>query len=73
MANVAIPNGVFVHRAWKSLPDTELMAVFQYEHEAREWAAGNIASQNEGCLYVVTNTYDGKQWLIHQPQPEPSP
>lgn len=61
-----VKNGTTVHRIWKTLPDAELRAVFQYESEAKTFCRAIIEEQPEGCFLVCVDHYSGAMSCFHK-------
>lgn len=62
-----IKNGSTVHLIWKTLPDADLRAVFQYPHDAETYCRTAVADLMDGTFLVAVNHYDGSMKCFHKP------
>jgi hypothetical protein len=60
-----IKNGATVHRIWKTLPDAELIAVFQYINHAETYCKAALGELPEGTFLAAVCHYSGKMTLFH--------
>ena len=71
-SNIEIINGVLVHELWGDLADTTLIAHLQYVPDAEAMIAARL--ERDGLKserrYIITNLYDGKQFVRAQKKPQ---
>jgi hypothetical protein len=63
-------NGALVHQRWGDLPDADLLATFQYDSQAIMFCKAYVERMNEGCILIVTDTGQGKQYFFEKPKPQ---
>ncbi|MDH3376210.1 MAG: hypothetical protein OEQ39_04480 [Gammaproteobacteria bacterium] len=57
---IEFTNGATVHRCWQHLPDGELVAAFQYEHDAKKFVALIMDREETGNSLVIVDHSGGK-------------
>lgn len=60
-------NGASVSRAWRDAEEAELLAVFQYEGDAIDFARAKLAEdagRDFKSDYIVNNCYSGKATIL---------
>lgn len=65
-----IKNATTVHRIWKTRPDAELLATFQYDRDAETFCKAGIEDQPEGTFLVYVSHYSGQMRCIHKAKAE---
>jgi hypothetical protein len=67
MTEILINGGASVHRAWGD-GGTELLACFQYELDAKEFAERKVAEDAardwRDSFYVISNHFDGQLTIV---------
>lgn len=65
---------VFVHELWADLPDATLIAQCQHPMDAEALVTARLERDGPESKrrYVITNTYDGKQFVRAFKAKEPS-
>lgn len=59
-----IKNATTVHRLWGSLTDAELIAVFQYDTDAKSFCERCIEQQPKEAALIWVSHYDGKMNIV---------
>lgn len=57
---IEFKNGTTVHRCWKDFPDGELVAAFQYAHDAKKFVALIMDREKTGNSLVIVDHSGGK-------------
>lgn len=64
-----IENGSTVHRIWKTLPEADLVAVFQNAGDAERFCKACIDRMPDGTFLAAVCHYTGKMTCFHKPAP----
>lgn len=72
--DVRITNGATVSRMWGTEPETEFLAAFQYESDAREFALSKLADDAKrdwfDSTYIVSNHGNGTVAVFRPKRPK---
>ena len=61
-----IKNAATVHRIWKTVPEAEFIAAFQYMRDAETFCKAAVDGLSDGTFFAAIDHFSGRMTCFHK-------